>query len=129
VDGIRPSTGVRFAARFPNAPDQAQIWAQALKQWFRRSWRVIAQARAVGLPTSYLSAPTAPDDLLARARPSDGRHHRKRGNYQQRFCGGMRWSRRGVERMVIVRLWSWKPLLTPLGGNNFCPISECTRFH
>jgi hypothetical protein len=97
-------------ARFPNAPDQAQIWAQALKQWLwdGESWRVIAQARAVGLPTSYFEQHQRRlDDPAFRAQGypmGSGTTESGVKHYKQRFCAaGMRWSRRGVERMVIVR--------------------------
>lgn len=97
-------------ARFPDAPQQAQHWAETLKchLWQGECWQVIAQARAAGLPAAYFEEHQRRMDyptFRAQGYPiGSGTTESGVKQYKQRFCGpGMRWSRPGVNRMVVLR--------------------------
>lgn len=97
-------------ARFPDTLPQAQQWAETLKHhlWQGECWQVIAQAHAAGLPAGYFEEHQRRMDypaFRAQAYPiGSGTTESGVKQYKQRFCGaGMRWSRSGVDRMVMLR--------------------------
>lgn len=97
-------------ARFPDAPHLAQSWAEQLKQhlWQGECWQVIAQAQSLGLQASYFEEHQRRMDypaFRAQAYPiGSGTTESGVKQYKHRLCGaGMRWSRPGVERMVVLR--------------------------
>lgn len=97
-------------ARFPDSPQEAQRWTEQLKHhlWRGECWQVIAQARAAGLPTGYFEQHQQRMDyptFQAQGYPiGSGTTESGVKQYKQRFCGaGMRWSRPGVDRMVVLR--------------------------
>jgi hypothetical protein len=97
-------------ARFPDSPRAAQDWAEQLKHqlWRGECWQVIAQARAAGLPTGYFEEHQRRMDypaFRAQGYPiGSGTTESAVKQYKHRFCGaGMRWSRTGVDRMVVLR--------------------------
>lgn len=99
-------------ARFPHDPTQAQTWAEELKGLLFKGevWKVIARldAGAVGDHADYFRDHARRMQYAAfRAAGypiGSGGVESGVKQYKQRLCGpGMRWSRVGVERMVILR--------------------------
>jgi hypothetical protein len=96
--------------RFPDDPAGAQRWHGTLKRdlWQGEGWKVIAEVQAAGLSANY---------FVDHQRRMDYPAYRAEGypvgsgttesgvkQYQQRLCGaGMRWSRPGVDRMIVLR--------------------------
>jgi hypothetical protein len=112
VDWYHASQQVSALAktRFPDAPHQARLWGQHLKQclWEGKCRQVAAQAAAVGLATGYFEQHQRRMDypaFRAQGYPiGSGTTESGVKQYKHRFCAaGMRWSRRGVERMVVLR--------------------------
>ena len=97
-------------ARFPDAPQQAHAWGQHLQQslWQGQCWHIIDQARTAGLSTGYFEEHQRRMDypaFRAQGYPiGSGTTESGVKQYKQRLCAaGMRWSRTGVERMVVLR--------------------------
>jgi hypothetical protein len=97
-------------AHFPDTPPEAQRWAEQLKQhlWQGECWQVLAQVGSAGLPTGYFEEHQRRMDypaFRAQGYPiGSGTTESGVKQYKQRFCGaGMRWSRTGVDRMVVLR--------------------------
>lgn len=97
-------------ARFPDSSLEAQRWTEQLKRhlWQGECWQVLAQLRRAGLPTGYFEEHQRRMDypaFRAQGYPiGSGTTESGVKQYKQRFCAaGMRWSRRGVERMVVLR--------------------------
>lgn len=96
--------------RFPDDAAAAQRWHGTLKRdlWQGEIWKIIAQAQAANLPANY---------FVDHQRRMDYPAYRAEGypvgsgttesgvkQYKQRLCGaGMRWSRPGVNRMIVLR--------------------------
>lgn len=96
--------------RFPDAPLVAQGWAEQLKRalWHGDSRHVLAQLRCADLPTGYFEEHQRRmnyPDFRAQGYPvGSGSTESGVKQYKQRFCGpGMRWSRPGVDRMLVLR--------------------------
>jgi len=97
-------------ARFPDDAAAAQHWYNTLKRdlWQGEVWKVIAQAQAAHVSANY---------FVDHQRRMDYPAYRAEGypvgsgttesgvkQYKQRLCGaGMRWSRPGVNRMIVLR--------------------------
>jgi hypothetical protein len=97
-------------ARFPDSSQEAHRWAEQLKHhlWRGECGQVIAQARAAGLPTGYFEEHQRRMEypaFRAQGYPiGSGTTESGVKQYKLRFCGaGMRWSRPGVDRMVVLR--------------------------
>jgi hypothetical protein len=97
-------------ARYRDSPPEAHRWTEQLKYhlWRGECWQVMAQAQAVGLPTGYFEQHQRRMDyptFRAQGYPiGSGTTESGVKQYKHRFCGaGMRWSRPGVDRMVILR--------------------------
>lgn len=99
-------------ARFPDEPQAALTWGEQLRHhlWQGECWQVIAQAQAVGLQgqTDYFEEHQPRMNypaFRAEGYPiGSGSTESGVKQYKQRFCGaGMRWSRPGVERMILLR--------------------------
>jgi hypothetical protein len=96
--------------RFPDAPQEAQRWGEQLKHhlWQGECWQVLAHLRAAGLPTTYFEEHQRRMDypaFRAQGYPiGSGTTESGVKQYKHRFCAaGMRWSRLGVDRMVVLR--------------------------
>ena len=97
-------------ASFPDAPQTAQAWREQLKQrlWQGECWQVLAQLHSAGLPTGYFEEHQRRMDypaFRAQGYPiGSGTTESGVKQYKHRFCAaGMRWSRSGVDRMVVLR--------------------------
>ncbi len=97
-------------ARCPDSAQAAHGWGDQLKRclWQGECWQVIAQLRAAGLPTGYFEDHQRRMDypaFRAEGYPiGSGTTESGVKQYKHRLCGaGMRWSRPGVERMVVLR--------------------------
>jgi hypothetical protein len=96
--------------RFPTHPQQALQWCKHLQDhlWQGECWQVIAQLQAANLNPRYfiqhqrrMNYP----DFQAQAYPiGSGTTESGVKQYKHRLCGtGMRWSRSGAERMLVLR--------------------------
>jgi hypothetical protein len=97
-------------ARFPHSPQAAVQWAEQLKRqlWQGEGQHVIEQIQAAGLAATYFEEHRRRMDypaFRAQGYPTgSGTTESGVKQYKQRLCGaGMRWSRQGVERMVVLR--------------------------
>jgi hypothetical protein len=93
-----------------DSPQAAQAWSEALKRclWRGECWQVIAQLRAAGVPNRYFEDHQRRMDypgFRAEGYPiGSGTTESGVKQYKQRLCGaGMRWSRSGIDRMVVLR--------------------------
>jgi hypothetical protein len=96
--------------RFPHDAQQAQAWAEQLKHflWHGECWQVIAQAQTAKLSPAYFEEHQhrmAYPAFRAQGFPiGSGTTESGVKQYKQPLCGsGMRWSRRGAERMIVLR--------------------------
>lgn len=96
--------------RFPDSPDEAQVWLKALKNhlWRGEVKTIIAHLQAAGLSAHYFEEHQRRMDypaFNALGYPlGSGTTESGVKQYKQRLCGtGMRWSRAGLERMMLLR--------------------------
>lgn len=97
-------------ARFPDKPTEAYSWVEQLKRhlWQGECWQLIAQARSQGLSAAYFEEHQRRmnyPSFRADGYPiGSGTTESGVKQYKHRLCGaGMRWSRPGVERMLVLR--------------------------
>jgi hypothetical protein len=97
-------------ARFPDDAAAAQRWHSTLKRdlWQGEVWKLIAQAQAANLPANYFVdhqwRMDYPAYRAAGYPVGSGTTESGVKQYKQRLCGaGMRWSRPGVNRMIVLR--------------------------
>jgi len=96
--------------RFPDDPAAAQGWHRSLKQdlWQGECWKIIAEAQAAGFTANYFvdhqHRMDYPDYRAEGYPVGSGTTESGVKQYKQRLCGaGMRWSRPGVDRMIVLR--------------------------